>query len=192
MPEKPLIGYGYWRTQHDLCMPDAAWFIDPTWAAAERHQVTRYLRQGLPFAHWMGYDQCQFYCQIPGSLQPYRELTDGTYAWPELLPHYLEHHQVRLPQPIVSYIMRQSSFPQAEAVAIAECTAVDKSCWQTRTGWNTQATTLGFMPEQEAKEFIRRYNQGKLFLEEKTPQEKLAIERMVRILEQLHASKKPR
>ena len=38
-----------------------------------------------------------------------RELSDGTYVWPEGLAHYVEEHNVRLPQQFVDHVLAEGS-----------------------------------------------------------------------------------
>ena len=47
-------------------------------------------------------------CRICGQPNGASEFTDGTYAWPEGLAHYVEAHAVRLPGEFVQHVMSRS------------------------------------------------------------------------------------
>jgi len=73
--------------------------------------VIDYLRQGQIARAYMGWSRCRLCDQNNGNL----ELTDGTYVWPSGLVHYVESHDVRLPQRFVTHAeARVDSIEQAQ------------------------------------------------------------------------------
>lgn len=92
---------GYWGSQGDTKYPDPASSVDLDWDADERDAVRTYLEQGLVVRLYMGYSTCRL-CGFAqnGCL----ELTDGKFAWPEGLAHYVGEHSVRLPQEFIEHV----------------------------------------------------------------------------------------
>lgn len=92
---------GYWF--HDRA-PDA-WplpqLLVGRWRAADRTAVLAHLRAGRPLVTYPRASQCRFSCGERRMGR--RELTDGTYVWPEGLAHYVERHDVLLPRPFVAH-----------------------------------------------------------------------------------------
>lgn len=60
-------------------------------------RVADYLDSGVYAGGYRGYSQCRICMKLNGS----RELTDGTWVWPEGLSHYVRDHSVTLPQLII-------------------------------------------------------------------------------------------
>jgi len=92
---------GYWGSPADARFPDPAALVDSEWDASERDNVASYLQEGLVVRAFMGYSTCRV-CGFAqnGSL----ELTDGVYAWPQGLAHYVAEHSVRLPQEFIDHV----------------------------------------------------------------------------------------
>lgn len=74
--------------------------VDTSWGAEERDLVVGYLRAGRVAVQFRGLSRCRFCGRENGS----KELSDGTFSWPEGLPHYLEEHGVRLPDEFVEHV----------------------------------------------------------------------------------------
>ena len=66
-----------------------------------------------------------------------REYTDGTFVWPEGLPHYVEHHQVRLPQEAIDHI-RSAKRPANFHWENPAERDIDSGWWKAQKGWNQQ------------------------------------------------------
>ncbi len=71
--------------------------LDP----AAREPVLRYLRAGAVLVTFPEPSFCRFDCGVDD--MGTRDLTDGTYVWPEGLAHYVERHAVRLPEAFVAH-----------------------------------------------------------------------------------------
>lgn len=92
---------GYWRSEFDAVpWPDPRHFVDGTWPTAKRELIVSYLVRGRTLEQYRGLSPCRFCGQYLGS----KELTDGTYCWPEGLAHYLAEHDVRLPDEFVTHV----------------------------------------------------------------------------------------
>lgn len=178
-----LIGLGEWRSLMKPQYPDAACFADEIWSAEERNMVLEYLRQGRPLHHWMGMERCVLGC---GQHLSITGCTDGTYYWPESLPHYLTHHAVRLPAEFVAHIRRQSTFPTAAATATNEQTQAGFTWWKRQQGWQPDASSLRHLSQLEIRDYLRRYDREQInHSTVPSPADKVALTRMVAELREL-------
>lgn len=179
---RELIGFGYWRSLYEPTLPDPAWFVDASWAATERQQVAAYLSQGHAFWYCMGFSWCRFRCAVSPGAMGAADFTDGTYCWPEGLSHYISKHNLRLPESIVQHILAQPLFPTAQARLVSMSSEVDLTWWCSQKGWNTSNNSFLSQTDREIKEFLRRYDQNKLGLEEYTAAGIEAIKQLVQEL----------
>jgi hypothetical protein len=92
---------GYWRSEGEPNdeWPDAHDFVDEGWDEVERHMVATYLSSGTVARAYRGWSPCRFCGKHNGS----KLYTDGTYAWPEGLAHYIDEHAIRLPRRFVEH-----------------------------------------------------------------------------------------
>jgi len=77
----------------------------------------------------MGHSHCRFdECSVPDQQMGSRDLTDGTWVWPEGLAHYVEAHEVSLPEAFVEHSVRQagSGLPERSVDPSRE---LDGSAW---------------------------------------------------------------
>jgi hypothetical protein len=147
MGAQVLKAVGYWWSHPQLRFPENDRFPDPTrlvtpdWRSEERPSIDRYLRSGWIYAAWRGLSHCRFKCRerYTGS----RCLTDGEWVWPEGLVHYLEAHQVRLPDEFIESMRRRDwQLPEADPRATYDGGAVvDHSFWIAWGQAATQATS---------------------------------------------------
>jgi hypothetical protein len=105
---------GYWRSDEQPSWPNAKDFVDPLWRDDERRLVVRYLAAGPTDRVHRGCSDCRFCGEQNGN----RELTDGTYLWPQGLAHYLRVHGLRLPKEFVTHAVSHTD----------TITAVEPSC----------------------------------------------------------------
>ena len=96
MPLK-LIGYWYSRYEPQWPHPRRLSSLEPTVQA----NIVDYLRNGRMCAAYRGWSDCRFGCGRNGTT----ELTDGVFAWPEGLAHYVDVHSVRLPEQFVQHAL---------------------------------------------------------------------------------------
>lgn len=117
------------------------------WPAPERTAVLSYLRAGAPLVVYDAASHCRFACTDVDMGR--RDLTDGTFVWPDGLWHYVERHLVRLPEHFVAHVLardgRIAPFELPEVVdglydarpwldwARAEGACLDLAGWQVPT-----------------------------------------------------------
>ena len=106
---KRLHAVGYWN--HDAWpittppppvlvnltagFPDPRRLVEALGPRVADERVLAYLKSGHPRMHFLGMSYCRFGCRfVPGTAC----LTDGAWVWPEGLSHYVEVHQVPLPE----------------------------------------------------------------------------------------------
>jgi hypothetical protein len=97
-PPRRLSLIGYWSVseappEQSPGYPDPHYLVHE-WTPRDRRAVVEYLGRGKLLRQFMGHSKCRFCGQLVGS----REFTDGSFAWPEGLVHYVEAHAVRLPE----------------------------------------------------------------------------------------------
>lgn len=112
---------GFWRGDRAPDWPDVERFVDASWDEQERDLVATYLGSGQVWRWSPGVSRCRF-CEKPNGAATW---TDGVYAWPEGLAHYVEEHQVRLPQEFVDHVLAR-----LEAQDAAE---VDETWWRAQS-----------------------------------------------------------
>ena len=87
--------------------PHPADLVTPGWLSDDRDRIISYLQAGRTFAKWRGLSYCRFGCGADTRAMGSRCLTDGEWVWPEGLAHYVESHEVRLPQEFVDAMRRR-------------------------------------------------------------------------------------
>jgi hypothetical protein len=95
-----ILGYWSWPTapaDRSRGWPDPQ-DLKGEWSAEDRRAALDHLRRGTVFRVFIGRSPCRICGKDLGS----RELTDGVWAWPEGLDHYVEAHEVRLPDAFVA------------------------------------------------------------------------------------------
>lgn len=127
-PEPTLIVIGLWRDRAEPYWPDPKDFIDEQWDATERAAVVHALRNARTVREYRG----ESTCRICGRLNGAKEVTDGTYLWPDGLAHYVSEHAVRLPEPVGTHFVRQQkaadtvpSDPPRDSQLAGEAPSVD-------------------------------------------------------------------
>lgn len=99
-------GIGYWRGPDDESFPEPATLVRPNWISMEtRDSLLRYLRSASMFCGSWGYSYCRFHCGVDDRAMGSRTYWDGVWAWPEGLAHYVEFHDVSLPDEFVRHAL---------------------------------------------------------------------------------------
>jgi hypothetical protein len=96
--------------------------VDADWDEEERHGVSQYLASGTTARTFMG----RSVCRLCGVSNGYAEYSDGTYIWPAGLAHYVDEHDVRLPDEFVQHAISR--------LAELEAAEVDDAWWKNRRG----------------------------------------------------------
>ena len=109
---------GYWREsvpkgcywpgkppdKPEYHLPDPTTVVDPEWEKENRDKIIAYLKSGEESAAYMGFPRCRFKCGKPDFEMGTMDLTDGKYVWPEGLYHYVEAHNVKLPDDFIAHM----------------------------------------------------------------------------------------
>jgi hypothetical protein len=95
---------GYWDgPAAPAGWPDVRDFVVQEPDPGRQQAVAAYLRSGTAYVAAAGFSVCR----ICGAANGSTELTDGEYfVWPEGLAHYVEAHNVRLPDEVVAVAAR--------------------------------------------------------------------------------------
>lgn len=131
---------GYWHSLSEPDCPDPANFIDDLCDESVKEYTLTYLRAGIKTnAIYLGSSWCRFRCgnQNLGSA----EYTDGQYVWPEGLQHYIEHHNLRLPQIIVDKILNVP-IPKTVNLDDNKLLDIDYEWWKQQKGWNNKGKSF--------------------------------------------------
>ena len=127
---------GYWHSLFDAGYPDPAWFIDKHWDAQIKAKVIAHLEQGRPMPYtYVGESWCRFRCDLKTGITHLGagEYTDGRYVWPEGLAHYVKHHDVRLPDEVVNFMLSEEQLTYDLESTTFE---TDHEWWKSQQGWN--------------------------------------------------------
>jgi hypothetical protein len=100
-----LEAIGYWFNDRAPSTYPRPQRLVGTWDAVEQATVVAYLRAGDVLETYRGLSFCRFACGTPDREMGHRDLTDGIFAWPEGLPHYVEAHAVRLPDRFIAHAL---------------------------------------------------------------------------------------
>jgi hypothetical protein len=100
---------GYWLnplTESEKHFPDPRKLVLSGWIDPEsKILLLRYLRNAPVYETYRGLSWCRFKCGIENREMGCRELSDGDWVWPEGLAHYVERHEVMLPEEFVRSVL---------------------------------------------------------------------------------------
>ncbi|GAB3183164.1 hypothetical protein GCM10027259_37750 [Micromonospora palomenae] len=127
---RTLRRIGYWCGPAEEHWPDPALFVDREADVASQRRVSGYLRGGTWFVATAGHSPCR----LCGTANGITELTDGKYfVWPEGLAHYIDAHNVRLPDEITELMNQPPAPVDVEAferdVLDTEQIVIDTAWW---------------------------------------------------------------
>jgi hypothetical protein len=154
-----LEAVGYWFNDRAPSGYPRPQRLVGTWDADERRRVLAYLRAGDVLETYRGMSYCRFECDTPDAQMGHRDMTDGRFAWPEGLAHYVEHHDVRLPEHFVAHALagaprvapanRRIDDDPWCAWGKAQNATIDVTGWDA-LGWVDQKKVLGQLHAQLA------------------------------------------
>lgn len=136
MNKETLIAIGYWFSKEEPELPTPQNFVDTSISSTERIQVVNYLKNGKRLHEWMGYSHCRFGCKLPVHEIGNACLTDGTYIWPEGLPHYITEHEVWLPEVFIRHVKSNAAF-ESSPVQTDDSNFGDYSWWKNQQSLKT-------------------------------------------------------
>ena len=99
---KRLEILGWWCNEAARTgLPRPQWLVSPM-PVPQRTMLLAYLRAGTTLVRYPEASFCRFACseQVMGRI----DQTDGTFVWPDGLAHYLERHDVRLPDHFTNHV----------------------------------------------------------------------------------------
>jgi hypothetical protein len=101
-----VIPTGYCHTGEGSDLPHPRDFVDESWDGAERARVIGYLDSAYIMLGYVGFSWCRMGC--PGAPEDIgtRDLTDGTWVFPEGLVHYVRHLYVKPEAAFVEHVRR--------------------------------------------------------------------------------------
>ena len=95
-----LIGYWTHNGSSEEGYPDPCKMQDPKfWETRDKAGVIKYLKNGRHCNQYLGYSGCRICDQMLGT----HERTDGVWCWPDKLEHYIEVHDVVLPEEFIKH-----------------------------------------------------------------------------------------
>ena len=97
---------GFWRSgcRGDEELPHPWELVRRKWISAEKKaRLVAYLKAGATYEAYRGMSYCRFVCGIDHSKMGHRDFTDGVWIWPEGLYHYVEQHDIMLPDDFVAH-----------------------------------------------------------------------------------------
>lgn len=123
---------GYWKEDHnDTDWPHPRKLICKGWREKDKAQIIKYLKSGATLNAYMGYSFCRFESKQMDEKMGYREFTDGVWAWPEGLAHYIEHHSVMLPDEFIQHMeLNNYEVPQGINLAEFKNVAYERTFWK--------------------------------------------------------------
>jgi hypothetical protein len=105
-----LNGIGFWCGDPSSAseLPHPRDLVGQDWSPEELQFILTYLKSGRKGVARAGFSFCRFGCGVPDSEMGCRTLTDGIWAWPEGLAHYVAVHTVTLPEQFVQTMRSRS------------------------------------------------------------------------------------
>jgi hypothetical protein len=98
-----LQAIGFWRGPDDRSLVHPKCLVDANWQSENRGNIVQYLRSASPSCAYLGYSWCRFECGIADHELGDSDLTDDVWCWPSGLAHYVEQHQIKLPDEFVAH-----------------------------------------------------------------------------------------
>jgi len=99
-----LLPIGFWHSDTAPNLPHPRDYVDPEWDQAERDRVMEYLEGAYIAGGALGFSWCRMGC---GSLNMgHRDLTDGTWLFPEGFAHYVLHHSLKPDPAFLDHVRR--------------------------------------------------------------------------------------
>ena len=127
---------GYWHhdfTEEGRRFPSPQDCVQRDWLDANsRATLLQYLQSAPEFVAYRGLSWCRFRCGVDDRTMGYRELWDGLWVWPEGISHYVEHHDVVLPDEFVKRALHCSA--PTSLPKVSNPRAVDLKFWLDWTG----------------------------------------------------------
>jgi hypothetical protein len=124
---------GFWRDA-DGDYPQYPWpqtLVRPGWCGNDLKKILSYLRSGYnahPNFAYGGWSTCRFKNCVAGEHNGSGEATDGVWGWPDGLSHYVECHDILLPEEFIE-TMRTNGWRPPPLPTPPHLTQLDDSFW---------------------------------------------------------------
>lgn len=96
-----LTRIGYWKSEYEPNLPDPHDYIDEAYDPEMKAKIVEFLKGGTESIQWAGFSGCRI-CNERLGTQCWEH--EG-YMYPQLLWHYIEEHNVRLPKSFEEHVM---------------------------------------------------------------------------------------
>jgi hypothetical protein len=101
-----LLTIGYWHSADTPHLPHPRDYVDLEWDPNERKRVEDYLAGAYVYTGGCGFSWCRMGCHWTQMHMGWRDLTDGTWLFPEGFAHYIVHHAVKPELPFLEHVRR--------------------------------------------------------------------------------------
>ena len=138
---KDLLAIGFWYADDpwNRHYPHPRSLVYKAWVSTfTKEKLAAYLRGGAIKESYLGWSYCRFDCV--GQQLGTKDLTDGTWVWPEGLAHYVEKHDVMLPVAFVVHCRDQGW-------AVPPCEPKDSSSRYAQSFWLEWSKRWSRIPE---------------------------------------------
>ena len=122
---------GHWLDISDVSekhYPDPQYLIDENWLGDEKNLLISYLTLNQNAHGYWGYSWCRFGCGVEDSKMGSHIFTDGVWAWPEGLAHYVRDHSVMLPDSFIDHC-RNNSWKIPDELPNLNMSLLDETDW---------------------------------------------------------------
>lgn len=152
---KQLEVLGHWFNPHAPTALPRPQALVGGWEPAQRAAVLAYLRAGRELMRFPDPSFCRFGCGIEHTGAG--DHTDGRWVWPEGLAHYVERHDVRLPEPFVAHAVACGGVPPSFRMPKVAFGLYDTAPWLTWARSQGACPDLdGFdLPDPDTRDRIR-------------------------------------
>jgi len=110
---------------NDSIIPEK--YIDPSklidkdfWMKYNKSETILYLKNGTPIKWYRGFSSCR----ICGKILGVHERTDGVWYWPDQFEHYIENHDIRIPEDFLNNLSKVKFNTEKRQLEL------DESYWQ--------------------------------------------------------------
>lgn len=129
---------GYWFSPYEMQYPHPSEFIEKDY---KDDQLVSYLNNAYSVNYFRGFSSCRI-CRISNGTH---EKTDGVFIWPVGLAHYVEAHNVKLPDEFINHVKSNNYIvPDVEFSKDPQRTIIehDKSVWDKYCNFNRKLSVM--------------------------------------------------
>lgn len=95
---------GYWKSTKEPNLPEPFGMVGHYNDQELKTKIIKYLKSGNIYVQWRGFSNCRFKCDPKHRALGTKCLSDGVYVWPEGFYHYIEKHNIILPEAFLEHI----------------------------------------------------------------------------------------